>query len=1109
MAIEEMVGKMIKITVCAVVVTAVLPLFSVEMTEATAKEAVADGAFLHEMPKNTNERPLDTPYAEMFEVFRNPFGKVQTGCFWYWMAGNVSCDGVRRDLEAMKRVGIDRPYIGDIGGSGNEQGPVKTLSPEWNDVLQTAFSTASRLGIEIGLFNSPGWSQSGGPWVKPEMAMRRLVSSRVVVDGPKGDVVLPMPKFECAPAGDMRDVCAIAYPVPEGFMERAERHASADAPLVVENGRPLVVELVSSVSLSAQSAEVVLKNGGAEGRIVVEAEDGGAWRKVCDMPYSRYNHNPGMGFAPHAPIYATFAPTSAKKFRVTISTHRNEKGEFSSVAVCAAAFVERAIGKSLGKMHETPLPMWHEYQWPAEAECAAGTALDPSKAVVLAGKVAADGRLDWNVPEGRWVIYRIGAAPTGTKNGPANPEATGYEVDKMSREHIAAHFDAYLGRILEATPPESRRAIRHAVLDSYEQGGQNFTDGFAEKFMASFGYDPMPYIPAVYGMAVGSRADSDRFLWDLRRFVADEVAYSYVGGLRKASNAHGMETWLECYGHWGFPGEFLQYGGQSDGIAGEYWCEGSLGDIENRAASSCAHIYGRRLVWSESNTSAGRWFERGPMDLKQRTDRFFAEGINASILHVYIQQSDERKPGRIAWFGNEFNRHNTWFEHFDLFTGYLKRCGWMLRQGLNVADVAYFIGEDAPKMTGVCDPELPAGRQFDYINAEVLTETASVDERGRIVLPHGTAYEVLVLPRLETMRPKMIECIERLVNAGAFVLGPKPKRSPSLSGQPHSDANVKDTADRLWGEVDGDKVRFAMRGKGTIAWNMPLEEALKMRGSEPDAVFDAKAKIAYAHRTMPDAEIYFVSNQSGSEIPSTDVSFRVAGRIPELWDAATGEKRTAENWREEGGRTTVALSLAKHESAFVVLPKKAGQSARSRSSDASRPSREISISGPWTVSFESDGLHRGPKEPVRFDKLIDLSTSDDPAIKFYSGKIVYRATFKIEPHNRTDGQSDNPRYSLSLGDVAVTAKVKVNGRDAGGVCFEPYRLDVTPFVKGGENALEIEVCNRWVNRLVGDEGLENRPTWTSMPCCGKNTGLPKSGMTGPVSLAVCDIPAAE
>ena len=1077
-------------------------------------------SFTHQMPESTGEKPTNPAYAEMARDFTDPFGKVRTGCYWYWMAGNVSCEGVRKDLEAMKRAGIDRAYIGDIGECGNKPGPVKTFSPEWEKALATAFETASRLDIEIGLFNSPGWSQSGGPWVKPEMAMRRLVASVTVVDGPASGVKLLAPKFEYAPAGDMRDVCAIAYPAPVdvcaiaypapvGFTDRLEAKDVNDS-LLQRKGKPLVVELESKTPFTAQSAELAFIDGTAAGRVKVEAEgDGGAWRTLCDMPFSRVNHVVGVGFSPHAPVIASFPYCTAKRFRVTVNAHANHQSRFSSVAVCGAPLVARAYEKSLAKMHETPLPMWHEYQWPDDPANASGTALDPAKAVVLTDKVAPDGTLDWKVPSGKWVIYRFGAAPTGTKNVPANPEATGYEVDKMSRAHVAAHFDAYLGKILARTPPEHRKAIKHAVLDSYEQGGQNFTDNFAAKFKASFGYDPTPYLPAAFGMSAGSRDDANRFLWDLRRFVADEVAYSYVGGLREASNANGMRTWLECYGHWGFPGEFLQYGGQSDGIAGEYWSSGSLGDIENRAASSCGHIYGKRQIWAESNTCGGPVFS-APADMKGRTDRFFAEGINATILHLYIHQAYERAPGITAWFGNEFNRHNTWFKEMDIFTAYLKRCGYMLQQGLNVADIAYFIGEDAPKMTGIADPAPPRGRQFDYINGEVLRETAFVDEDGRLSLPHGTKYEVLVLPKLTTMRPELLLRIEQLVNDGAFVIGPKPRRSPSLAGQPQSDALVKTVADRLWGEVGEEckvgntrersrlsRPKFARRGKGVIAWGLTLEEALTMRASATDCGFAKGAPIVYNHRTMKNADIYFISNQSGKRIVEP-VSFRVAGRIPELWQAVTGERREAPVWQQQGKRTEVMMTLEPLESVFVVFAKPVGQSPCDRRAAATETTRELTCD--WTLSFESDSLHRGPEKPLAMSALSDLSKSADPAVKYYSGTVTYRTKFTAAK------PAPGARVVLSFGSVREIARVKVNGRVAGGMWTAPYEVPVTDLLKEGENTLEVEVATSWVNRLVGDAALPaaQRPTWISTGGYKPTSALRPSGLIGPVFLRVAD-----
>ncbi|WP_347280982.1 glycosyl hydrolase, partial [uncultured Alistipes sp.] len=329
-----------------------------------------------------------------------------------------------------------------------------------------------------------------------------------------------------------------------------------------------------------------------------------------------------------------------------------------------------------------------------------------------------------------------------------------------------------------------------------------FGDDFFEAFEARYGYDARSYLPVFSGLTVGDRDRSDRFLWDLRRMMADRLSYDHIGALRELAHRDGFTTWLENYGHWGFPGEFLQYGGQSDEVAGEYWSEGELGDIENRAASSCAHIYGKNKVSAESFTAAFSPYARHPYRMKQRGDRFFSEGINNTLLHVYISQAaDGPKPGMNAFFGNEFNRNNPWFGQLDLFIAYLKRCNFMLQQGLNVADAAYFIGEDVPKMTGVCDPALPAGYQFDYINAEVIERDMTV-ANGLLTLPHGTQYRSLVLPKLETMRPQLLDKIARLIEQGAVVLGPAPRRSPSYENYPAADRKVRSTADALWSQID-------------------------------------------------------------------------------------------------------------------------------------------------------------------------------------------------------------------------------------------------------------------------------------------------------------------
>ena len=337
----------------------------------------------------------------------------------------------------------------------------------------------------------------------------------------------------------------------------------------------------------------------------------------------------------------------------------DKEGIIGDVVLSDVPAVERYAEKSLAKMWQTPHPMWDAYIWRDQPENCACLSVQPDAVQVLSSLVAADGALTWDVPKGKWVVMRTAMLPTGSKDAPAPKEGEGLETDKMSKKHIRAHFDNYLGVILDKIPAADRKTFKVVVEDSYETGGQNWTDDLIDDFKKAYGYDPVPYIPVLSGVVIGSQDISDRFLWDLRRLVADEVSYNYVGGLREVSHEHGLTTWLENYGHWGFPGEFLQYGGQSDEIAGEFWSFGDLGDIENRVASSCGHIYGKQRVWAESFTCGGPDFTQYPGQMKQRGDRFFTEGINASLMHLYIQQPDDRVPGINAWFGNEFNRNNT------------------------------------------------------------------------------------------------------------------------------------------------------------------------------------------------------------------------------------------------------------------------------------------------------------------------------------------------------------------------------------------------------------------------------------------------------------------
>ncbi|WP_289304153.1 glycosyl hydrolase [Parabacteroides goldsteinii] len=1024
---------------------------------------------------NKTETSANHPsFASIEQGFRSIPDSVQTGVYWYWISDNISKEGVERDLEAMKVAGINRAFIGNIGIDGIPYGDHKLLSSEWWEVLHAALKKATELNIEIGIFNSPGWSQSGGPWVKSSQAMRYLASSDTIVAGP-GRMQLTLPSV----GKDEQDVCVIAYPaldkpVAEKSWAINKKSGQSSSSVLVFDKEATVRTLIYRVNTPFKTtAKLWVKKGGKE-------------ELLRQFVIDRSNPALNVGFVPYAPVVISLPETSASQFRLEMS----EEGEAAgNVTLTSSPMMERYPEKSLAKMFQTPLPMWDDYLWEKQPAVSDASLMVSPDAIKNVTEFSKNGVLDWEVPEGKWVIRRMAMLPTGVTNSPASPEATGPEIDKMSKKHVAFHFDAFIGDILKRIPEADRKTFKVVVQDSYETGGQNWTDDMISVFKERYGYDPVPYLPVLEGTVVGNPDISDRFLWDLRRLIADRVSYDYVGGLRDVCHQHGLTTWLENYGHWGFPGEFLQYGGQSDEIAGEFWSEGSLGDIENRAASSCGHIYGKRRVWAESFTSGGPAFGRYPYQMKQRGDRFFTEGINSSLLHVYIHQPfEDREPGLDAWFGNEFNRKNTWFSQMDVFTGYLKRCNFMLQRGDYVADVAYFIGEDAPKMTGICTPELPAGYSFDYINGEVLLQRASVED-GRIVLPSGMKYRLLVLPQLETMRPEILQKIKELLQAGACVIGPAPKYSPSLSDYPAADRKVQALASELWGDQT-ESVRTI--GKGRLF--MPatsLQPVLEALNVKPDMRVNSGTPVLFIHRATDEGDIYFISNQSETPV-DINPSFRVAGKLPELWNPLTAEIRLLPEFTCADGVTTVPVRLEGFESSFIIFRKK-GTPAKTTARNY--PVKEVlaTVSSPWQVDFEKG--KRGPEEAVTFPALQDWTESTDPSIRYFSGKAIYTNRITLD-------ELPQKALYLDLGKVMVMAKVKINGQYVGGVWTTPYRLPVGDFLRKGENLIEVEVVNNWRNRLIGDASLpeKERGTWTNVNPWNADSPLQSSGLIGPVEI---------
>jgi hypothetical protein len=403
----------------------------------------------------------------------------------------------------------------------------------------------------------------------------------------------------------------------------------------------------------------------------------------------------------------------------------------------------------------------------------------------------------------------------------------------------------------------------------------------------------------------------------------------------------------------------------------------------------------------------------------------------------------------------------------------------MLQKGIDVADIAYFIGEDAPKMSGITDPAAPEGYHYDHINAEILLRNASVINK-RLVLPHGASYRVLVLPPQDDIRPEVLARIERFVEAGLPVIATvRPVRSPSLENYPEADRQVQQIAARLW---DNKKIlHTTVADLFTNKFNLP-----------PDFVATTPA-IQYTHRRYGDADIYFITNQSGERVQASPI-FRVSGKQPELWNPVTGKIRPLPAYESIDSHTTaVPLQLEADESVFIVFRKDANPPA-TNSLAANFPAQQTlaEINSAWTVTFESDEIRRGPSKPVVFEKLSDWSKHSDGRIKYFSGTAIYKTSFNL-------GQKPDAELFLDLGKVVAMAKIKINGQYAGGVWAAPYRVDIAPYVKSGKNEVEIEVVSTWANRIIGDRQLPEAQRKLQISR-GPEGDLQESGLLGPVRI---------
>ena len=1059
------------------------------------------------------------------------------------MNGNVTEDGVRKDIDWMSRVGLGglQAFDASLGTPQVVDKRLVFMTSPWIAAFRTAAALADSHGMELGIAASPGWSETGGPWVKPEQAMKKLVWSRTELQGGRRfRGRLPGPPDVAGPIQDLpaagflgqarvhpapafyRDAMVLAYRIP-GPATRPSRAWTRDGEvdagqlsdgslrngpaLAVSGGETAWIALRYRQPVTIRGLTVAVDAAAATEPIVhlQTSEDGKLWTEAAQAP--------ATGFAERT---IAFAPVTARLFRVTFepSPPPPPPSFIAQGAPGAAPFSlagTAPAGPPAYVLHELVLhtaPVVHRFEEKAGFAVApdyyalaasrsdAGGAVEPAAVIDLTARMRADGTLDWTPPSGRWAVLRLGYSLIGVENHPATDEATGLEVDKLSRTHVRADMEAYLDLYAAAAGPGmlGARGVRALLTDSIETGPQNWTEDLPGEFQRRRGYRLEPWAPALTGVVVQDAQASDRFLWDFRRTLAELIAENHYGQVADSAHARGLVYYGEALeDHRPTLGDDMEMRQRTDIPMAAMWTypldKGPnptfVADI--KGAASVAHLYGQNLVAAESLTSARAPWAFAPRDLKPIIDLEFALGVNRPVIHTSVHQPLDRPPGlSLLVFGQSFNRLDTWAEQAGPWVSYIARSAYLLQQGRYVADVAYFYGEEAP-LTGLFgdtpNTDVPAGFGYDYVNSDVLLHRLSVDH-GRLTTASGMSYRLVYLggsSRRITL--PVLKRLHELVAAGAVLVGERPADSPSQADDP---AAVDAAIEALWGGADPTDHPV---GQGRVIATRNLGAALATLGVAPDFSYGPSpdgAELMALHRRLDDGDLYFVSNRS-NKAASLDASFRLGGREPELWDAATGRVSPAA-WRIQDGRTVVGLKLQPYEALFVVFrsPAQATQGAPSPPAETTLKT----LAGPWDVAFQPG---RGAPPMITLDRLASWSDDARPGVRYFSGSAVYRTTLMLAARPRRG------RLLLDLGEVREIAEVSVNGKPVGEAWKPPYRLDITDAAKAGPNRLEIKVTNLWVNRLVGDaQPGAQKIAFTTLPTYRADAPLRPSGLLGPV-----------
>ena len=1068
---------------------------------------------------NTPKPVTTDTLADAVFGFENVQDSARTKTWWFHGETETTKEGITADLEAFKRAGIGGVVYYDQT-HGPMDNALPAFSPEWWEMLRFSAKEAERLGLTFEVNVSNGFV-AGGPWITYEHGMKYLAATERKLHGGQyfeGKLEVPANRYKYS-----QDVAVIAFPAPVGggISSATEKvtYSSNTGGINLENlfnpksstveqipvpgeGKSVYINLQFEDEFTARSISYEVR---PKGKATTSASNipgppqetffGTGYRVLPKLGELEVSDD-GVNYTPVCdlqPIYQalggwrvktlSFPAVTGKYFRLNLHDWW-EKTDASPDMQLA-----RVVLQSTAKLdqYEEKAGFYPEYidsdHTPAYS---AKESIDASRILNISDKMDAEGVLRWDVPEGDWIIMRFAYVPTGASIKHGRRNLMGRECDKLSVAAAELQWKNYVGPILDSLKVAGIHNLSGVVMDSHEAGSQNWTNNFIEEFTRRQGYDPTLYLPAMMGYIINDPQTSNDFLFDIRRNIADMVSDNYFGTFERLCNENGLTLTAQAIGNaLCIPADPIQAKSKVTKPQGEFWPIHPDGMYDIKECSSSAHLYNKHTASAEAYTDAK--YSHSAADLKTLADYAFAWGIKELVICASAYQPWQgRYPGNTGG-GRHYclNRNNTWWEYSAPFWDYQARIAYVMRQGKPSIDLCVYLGGNAPvKILTYKLPDIPGGYDFDAFTSDALLTRMSA-KGSRIMLPDGTGYNMMILPRDGDITLEALRKIAGMVKQGIRIYGPK----PTVHFESNREAGKKEEytrlADELWGETPAAHGSNRV-GKGLVYWGMPLSEAIGKAIVTPDIKMQTgntkDNMIYFAHRKLVDADIYFMANRKDLA-EETTFTFSAHGKSAQLWNPVTGKRYSLRMKESNDTGTSIDLYMAPREAFFVVFTDKQEELP---AMEWYKPTNQAeTITGAWDVYF--DTAWGGPGNVV-FDELCDWTTSADPRIKYYSGTAVYKKTIQIEP--------GDDRIYLDMGNPGLIARVFVNSQEAGVVWCSPWNLDITRYLTNGENNLEIHVANSLMNRMIYDVSLpeDKRITYAYPIIASKDSPLVPSGL---------------